>query len=212
MDLNKFRKYDLSYVEVLIENLNNVFDIKLEEDKTNFLKDSSYTLKFFKYFFLYDNFPNVIRKFLNVIEKEEFIFTNLPLEKDDLKPMTRENVLDWIESQLGYEARCISEDNIKPKGFNTLEGFPLLFDNVQNLLEFLNLSEEERGNCFSMPAIIFPTSLNWFWFFDYDYLNVVYFAFKESLIPIINRLFLESDIEYSEEEIKDIKNNLNNLI
>lgn len=206
MDLNKYRKYNLSYIEVIIENLNNVFDIKLEEENMNFLKDSSYSLKFFKYFFLYDNFPIEIRRFLDVVEDEQFVFTNLPMEKDDLKPMTQKGVLDWIESQLGFEARKLTENNMD--SFNSLESLPLLFSDAQDLLAFLDLPEEERGNCFSMPAIIFPVSLKWFWFFDYDYLNVVYFAFKKDLTPIIEILFLKSDLEYNEEEIQDIKNNL----
>lgn len=206
MNLNKYRKYNLSYIEVIIENLNNIFDITLEEKDMSFLKDSSYSLKFFKYFFLYDNFPIEIRRFLDIVEDEQFVFTNLPMEKDDLKPMTQKGVLDWIESQLGFEARKLTENNMD--SFNSLEDFPLLFSDVQDLLAFLDLPEKERGNCFSMPAVIFPVSMKWFWFFDYDYLNVVHFAYKKDLTPIIEILFLESNLVYNEEEIQDIKNNL----
>ena len=157
--LNKYRKYDKVYMDVLMEGISNVFDIRLEDHKNDYLKSEDYCLKYLKYFLLYDNFPKEVREFIDQIDNSEsFVFLFLPSDLEGIKEIDIEGSLNELEIQFGKEAKELTKENLMLP-INYKVGWPLFFNNKTCLLEFLELKEEDRDHSFSLPVIIFPIFL-----------------------------------------------------
>ena len=206
--LNEYRKYDLSFIEVILENLREKVNIKLESNDFNYIKDKTYTTDYIKYIV-----PGSmdVEKLVSVLkhlkEEERYLLLQLPLDRTSLEHTSKKDAFNELVDSLDcdtaselvnnesfYIDRMVNDGN---------SSFPLLFKSEDLLESFFAEKSEEIEHYFIGNVLLFPTSMNWFMHFDYD-LGAIHFTYKNDVIDKIKSSTELKNLTYSDDKINQL--------
>ena len=177
--LKKFQNYNLSYVEVILEALNEKVDVQLRAENFNYLLDSTYSLDYLTYP-LEENFEDLISMLKKVTPIDNKIFAvMLPCDTSEIKPIDKQQQNSDILSSLNVdtiiELSKLETNFYKGLIDNPMGDFPYQFDSIHELGNYL-LSEDDDLFLLLINTIFFPSEFGWMLIFDYDFeaLHIMY--------------------------------------
>lgn len=210
---NTYKKYNTSFIEVILERLKQVYDIELKSDDLNYIKDETYKRDYLKYSVPgSDSIEKLIAVF-EILEGQQFLLTYLPLNKIVLTPSSKDGAFDELVEGLNFDTKKEIIENkdyfIKQMGkHDPYNDFPLLFKNKTQLIEFFLMKDEEIAHYFIGNTLLFPINMNWFMHFDYD-LYAIHFAYKNNVLEDIERNIEFKGLVYSANEVEQLINDAN---
>lgn len=208
--LSIYKKYNPSFVEVILEGLGRIYDINLESNNFNYLRSSGYSLKYLK--FISPGTTNKdLQKLISIInglDGNQYLIIYLPFKMKKLEPSSEEDAFDELIEGFSYKIR---EEIIKKKNvienqmgkYDSYNAYPLFFNDKSSLKEFLLSKEEEIEHYFIGNVLLFPINMNWFMHFDYD-LGAIHFAYKNYVMDKIKNNRELKNLTFSDDEIDQL--------
>lgn len=205
--LEDYRKYNFSVIEVILENLCSIYDVKLESKKFNYIKNNTYKTDYIKYIVPGSNEIEKLLLILDHLKEESYLLLHLPLDEIKLDKSSMEDAFNKLLDSLNPE---IASEVLENKKFykekmihNEHDFLPLLFKNKDLLDRFFEKNGTEIENYFIGNVLLFPLSFNWFIHFDYD-LEAIHFTYKNQLFELIKSIPILNSLTYSNDEINDL--------
>ncbi len=205
--LNEYRKYDLSFIEVILENLIEKVDIRLESNDFNYIKDKTYTTDYIKYIVPGSMDIEELLSILKHLKEEQYLLLQLPLDRTSLEHTSKKDAFNELVDSLDcdtatelvnnesyYIDRMIDDDN---------SHFPLLFKSEDLLESFFAEKSEEVEHYFIGNVLLFPISMNWFMHFDYD-LGAIHLTYKNDVVDKIKSSIELKNLTYSDDKISQL--------
>lgn len=205
---NNYKKYNTSFIEVILERLNQIYDLDLNADNFNYIKSNSYKLEYLKYIapgnFEIEKLITIIKSF----EESQFLIIYLPYKIQSLKPILSDNAWDEFIQNFNFSIReefKLSKKEMEkqmgePDPFNN---YPLLFKDKFFLVNFLLSEEEEIEHFFMNNILLFPINMVWFMHFDYD-LGAIHFAYKNEVFENIQNQKGLNSLIYSRDQVNQL--------
>lgn len=205
--LDEYRKYDLSLIEVILDNLEREVDIKLESNDFNYIKGKSYTTSYIKYIVPGSEDIEKLITILKLLNGKPYLLVQLPLDKTTLDYTSKEDRFNELIEKLDCDTAAEfmgNEDFFKSRMIN-YEGssFPLLLKSNNSLEDFFTKESEEIEHYFISNVLLFPINMRWFMLFDYD-LGAIHFADKNDVIDKIHNNRELKNLIYSDDEIDQL--------
>ncbi|NAS12899.1 hypothetical protein [Poritiphilus flavus] len=206
--LKKYRKYNTSFVEVILERLNNLYDVELKSDDFIYLKDSDYALKYLKYSAPENGNIQRLIEIFQLFEESKFLIVSLPLRTRNLEPSSKEDSFDElvegfdvdIKPEIIENRKTIEHQMGEHDPFNS---YPLLIEDKGSLKSFFLDKEEEIEHFFIGNVLLVPIDMQWLMHFDYD-LGAIHFAYTNDIIDKIESNIELKKLIYSADEISQL--------
>jgi hypothetical protein len=206
--LKKYREYDESFVEVVLDGLKNFYDVEMKSNDFNYVKDSNYALEYLKYSAPENGDIDKLVEIFQLFHECKFLIISLPLRIRSLEPSSREDSFDElvegfdvdIKPEIIRNRRTIMNQMDKHNPFNN---YPLLIKDKVSLENFFLDKDEEIQHFFIGDVLLFPINMDWFMHFDYD-LGAIHFASKNHIIEEIKNGIDLDEISYSTDEVNQL--------
>ncbi|QAA81956.1 hypothetical protein EI546_09620 [Aequorivita sp. H23M31] len=205
--LDEYKEYDLSFIEVILENLKRKVDIKLESDDFNYMKDKSYTTDYIKYIVPGGVDIEKLITILKLLNEKPYLLLQLPLDKTTLEYTSKgEGFNELVEKLDRYTASEMVDNKsffIKKMINKENSSFPLLFKSDNSLKDFFTKKSEEIEHYFISNVLLFPINMSWFMYFDYD-LGAIHFTYKNDVMDKIKNNRELKNLTFSDDEIDQL--------
>jgi len=205
--LEKYKEYDLSLIEVILENLKQKVDIGLESDDFNYVKDKLYKTDYLKYIVPGSVDIEKLSIILKLLNEEQYLLLQLPLDKTVLECSSKEDIFNKLVEYLDCDSasELVNNESFYMERMITdgSNNFPLLFKNDDSLDKFFTKNSEEIEHYFIGNVLLFPINMNWFMHFDYD-LGAIHFTYKNNIIEKIKSNIELKKLIHSANEINQL--------
>lgn len=182
---NNYRQYNISFIEVILHRLTQLFDVELTDNSFKYSKKIDFITKYLKYIVPGKKDISKLIELFELFDQDQFLLLALPINNFKLDVSTTEssqkNILDSLDSNIRKEIKYNNNNFIDNMvNHDSLNDFPLLFNNRNSLITFFEKKDEELEQYFIGNLLLFPIRMDWFLLFDYD-LFAIHFCYNENV-------------------------------
>lgn len=208
--LDKYRKYNTSFIEVIIDKLKHIYDISLISDNHFHVKNTNYKVSYLRYMApVTEQLENLISIF-EILEGSRFLLLSLPYEIELLSPQSKNQAFDGFVGKLHID---IQPEILKKTNFyksrmekhDPYNHYPIYLEGKSTLKSFFLSSEEDIVNSFIGNTLLFSLNMEWLMHFDYD-LGAIHFIYKDNAIQKIIENDVLRELIFTDKEMDDLIN------
>lgn len=188
--LNRYKKYDRSFMEVILEVAGQKVDFTMESPVFEYLIDHSYALHY-----LHHPSPNSTEmdRLLTLLEPvtapdDTLILVKLPIPGpllDIHSPVEQYNKLvNTMYPDIATRRRNDVPYYLNTFAYDPFSNYPLLFANFAELNQFLMSDDESVRLLLFSHLLLLPTKMDWLVWFD-DYMLMLHLMAKPALMEVL---------------------------